>query len=273
LALLAGLSQRVSAQGLPGSDVGTAPASGGAGGELEELYDKDDQAPPVKSKAPAINSSKAAGEAAKVPEAQNLSDLAKLAPFSDVAVIQRRFLPKTNRFEASLTAFTSLNNPFYSSYGGSLSLAYYLREQWAIEAIGNFSTTAASTVTNNLASNRLITTNNLVTSNAFYGGALKWNPIYGKMTWLNDSIVPFDLNFSVGGGVTRTTDGQSPGTLHMGSSQVFAITKAMALRWDFTWNFYQANGTNTAGQSVKVNQNDVYLGIGMSFYFPEASYR
>ena len=268
LALLL-LSGRVFAQGLPGSDVGQSPPSN-AGGELEELYDKDDQATAAKPQAKPAKKDEAKEV---VPDAKNLSDLAKLAPFTDVAVIQRRFLPKTGRFEASVNGFTNLNNPFYSSYGAGVDLAYYIREQWALEAIGDFSFTNARQVTNDLASNRNITTSNLMTSNGFYGAAIKWNPIYGKMTWLNQNIVPFDLNFSLGGGMTSTTDSQMLGTFHAGSSQVFALSKDWAVRWEFDWNLYQGNATNSYGQSMKVTQSDIYLGIGVSFYFPGASYR
>ena len=41
----------------------------------------------------------------------------------------------------------------------------------------------------------------------------------------------------------------------------------------FTWNVYQANAINQQQQKTKITQNDLFLGIGMSFYFPEASYR
>ncbi len=270
-------SFRVGAQGLPGQD--TPPMEretsrgsvvrGSGSDELEDLYDKDDQ----KTSETPKTESKPVKEHKSSPDVQSLSDLAKLAPFSDVAVIQRRFLPKTHRFEFSLGAFTNLNNPFFTSYGAGGSIAYYLREQWALEGIGNFSASGSREVTDNLRSKRQIATTNLVTATSFFGAALKWNPIYGKITWLNKSIVPFDLNFSLGGGMTQTTDNQSVGTLHFGTSQVFALSKAMAVRWDFAWNYYNANATDDTAKKVKISQSDLYLGLGISFYFPEASYR
>ena len=268
-------AQPALAQGLPSDDSAKAAAAAGAAGsgsdELEELYDKDEQKAPAKVSTK--NESKPIVDRKASPEAQTLSDLAKLAPFSDVAVIQRRFLPKTHRFEASVSAFTNLNNPFFSSYGLGLDLAYYFREQWAIEGIAQAAASASRQVTDDLSKDRKIATSNLVTSNGFYGGAIKWNPIYGKITWLNRSIVPFDLNFNLGGGITHTVDSQSVGTVHFGTSQVFALTKGMALRWDFSWNIYQANAKDDGGKAIKLTQNDIYLGLGMSFYFPEASYR
>ena len=278
--LLVTASVQSHAQGLPGSTARSAqpaasPTSSSAGGttssdnEVEALYDKEDSKP----KASPAKKVEDRAPAPKIPEAQNLSDLAKLAPFSDVAVIQRRFLPKSQRFEATVGAFTNLNNPFFSSYGVELKGAYYLTEKWAAEAIGSFATTASRQVTDDLAKNRGITTSNLVTSRSFFGGAIKWNPIYGKITLLNKSIVPFDLNLDVGGGLTQTTDGQSVPTLHAGTSQVFAYSKSTAFRWDFSLNAFQADATDDNNFKSKITQFDIYLGVGVSFYFPEASYR
>ncbi|MGZ3721542.1 MAG: outer membrane beta-barrel domain-containing protein [Bdellovibrionales bacterium] len=277
ISIIISASLPANAQGLPGSSAaeGTPAATpSGAGAaasdsEVEALYDKEDSKPAARAEKKAEERT----PAPKIPEAQNLSDLAKLAPFSDVAVIQRRFLPKSKRFEATVGGFTNLNNPFFSSYGFEAKGAYYLTEKWAAEVIGNYSTTASRQVTDDLAKNRGITTSNLVTSRSFIGGAIKWNPIYGKITLLNKSIVPFDLNFDIGGGMTQTTDGQSVPTAHLGTSQVFAYSKSTAFRWDFSWNGFQADSTDDNGKKSKITQSDIYLGVGVSFYFPEASYR
>lgn len=281
-----GISCSVWAQGLPGSDDQIIPAKDAAkkssnttGGQdtndVENLYDKEDAKPLPKQPGEPDHRAELKNEVKRrrSVNVQSLSDLAKLAPFSDVAVIEKRFLPKTNRFEVSAGGFTNLNNPFFQVYGLDLSAAYYLTEKYAVEGIADIETSAAREVTNDLSSHRNIQTTNLVTSKGFYGAAFKWNPIYGKITWLNKSIVPFDLNFSAGGGMTQTTDGQSVPTLHLGTSQVFAYTKSMAFRWEFTWNMYQANATDQNGNQAKITQSDIYLGIGVSFYFPEATYR
>ncbi|NJL25032.1 MAG: outer membrane beta-barrel domain-containing protein [Calothrix sp. SM1_5_4] len=188
-------------------------------------------------------------------------------------MIQRRFLPKTKRFELTGGLFNNLNNPFFNSIGIDVRAAYYLREQYAVELIGAFATTASRQATDDLEKKRGITTDNVVTSKGFYAAAFKWNPVYGKITWLNKSIVPFDLNFNVGLGMTQTSQNESEPTVHMGTSQVFAWSKSMAFRWDLIWNMYQATTTDDSGKKETLNQNDLFLGIGMSFYFPEATYR
>lgn len=241
--------------------------SGASDTDIESLYDNEEN---KMSSRPKPRGSEP-GPAAK--EVQTLSDLANLAPFSDVAVIQRRFLPKTERFELSGTLFGNLNNPFFTSIGASARAAYYLSERYAIEGLFSFASTAARQATDDLETQRNIRTDNVITSKGFLGAAFKWNPIYGKITWLNKSIVPFDLNFSVGGGLTSTnTDRQEP-TIHFGTSQVFAWSKSTAFRWDLIWNMYQATAELDDGTTERLNQNDLFLGVGMSFYFPEATYR
>jgi outer membrane beta-barrel protein len=245
--------------------------------EVEDLYDKDEKKEEAKSEA-----KRRPRDSKPAKEAQSLSDLANLAPFSDVAVIQRRFLPKSDRFELTGGMFTNINNPFFNAIGLNARLAYYLTERYAIEGIVSFATTSTRQVTDDLESRpgcgagagcTGITTDNVVTSNGFYGLAFKWNPIYGKITWLNKTIVPFDLNFNAGFGMTSTTEDEMEPTLHLGTSQVFALSKGMAFRWDLIWNMYQATATDDTGATETLSQNDLFLGIGMSFYFPEATYR
>lgn len=204
---------------------------------------------------------------------QDLSQLSKLSSFSDVAVIQRRFLPKTERFELSAHGLSSLNNPFFTTLGLGVETAYYFREQYAIELMYLKMTSSAKDVTKDLRDKRNLSTTTLVNPKSYAGAAFKWNPIYGKMTFLNDRIVPFDMSFSLGGGVTETDQGQSAGTFHFGAAQVFALSKAWAFRWDIFWNYYQAQVKQTNGSTSQDNHSDLMLSLGVSFYFPEAKYR
>lgn len=204
---------------------------------------------------------------------QDLSQLAKLSSFSDVAVIQRRFLPKTGRFEATALGLTSLNNPFFTTLGLGAKFAYYFQEKYAIELMYLKMTSSAKDVTKDLRDKRNVSTATLVNPKSYAGAAFKWNPIYGKMTFLNQKIVPFDMSFSIGGGVTETDQGQSAGTMHLGAAQVFALSKTWAVRWDVMWNYYQAQVTQANGTKAQDNHSDLMLSLGVSFYFPEASYR
>jgi outer membrane beta-barrel protein len=92
------------------------------------------------------------------------------------------------------------------------------------------------------------------------------------MGWLNKSIIPFDIYFTIGGGITNTNQNTNPGTAHVGFGQMFALNKWAAVRLDLSWYGYQStsqvSGTNSSG-----TYSNIYATLGASFFFPEAEYR
>lgn len=205
-------------------------------------------------------------------EMKGVSDLTSLSEFKDIAVIQKRFLPKTGRFEGFLGAGGILNDKFFNSIGANVRLAYYFNERWAVEGLGMVFATGERTVTADLREKRGVVTTNFVSPKNYYGVDVKWTPVYGKMSFVNRKITPFDLYFSAGGGMTSTNQGRSEPTFHLGTGQIFAITKSAAFRWDFSWNFYNAS-SGVAGAKQDSLYNNLMITLGASFFFPEATYR
>ncbi|NQY99593.1 MAG: outer membrane beta-barrel domain-containing protein [Bdellovibrionales bacterium] len=234
--------------------------------EVENLYDTFDKQEARRTRGKRIKQK-------EIPEPSRLADLATLEPFSDIAVIQRRFLPKTGRFEFSGSLMASVNNPFFSNLGFGARIAYYFNEKHGVVGQYYFLSNSERDVTSNLEQERGIETKSLTTPKNYAGLAYKWTPLYGKMTWLNRDIVPFDLFFTLGGGTTKTDLGNQEPTIHIGTGQVFAISKGMAVRWDLSWNFYQAEALDDNDETITNSQDDLFLMIGMSFFFPEATYR
>ena len=252
-------------------------ASGGAGmsavpGEMdgiEQLYSQEGKSTEVINDGPkkAPTAQTKSGEV----EMKGVSDLANLSEFKDIAVIQKRFLPKTGRFEGFGGLNGILNDKFFVTFGGSLRLAYFFNERWAVEGIGMAFATGEKSVTKGLKDRGVITTN-FVSPTTYYGLDVKWTPVYGKMSFVNRKITPFDLYFSAGAGITNTNQGGSEPTIHLGTGQIFAITKAAAFRWDFSWNFYNAT-SGVAGAKQNSLYNNLLITVGASFFFPEATYR
>jgi outer membrane beta-barrel protein len=205
-------------------------------------------------------------------ELRDVSDLAKLSPMSDIAVIQKRFLPKTGRFEAFGALSSVLNDAFFMSFGLNLRLAYYFRERYGIELMALGLTTSERQVTSDLRDKRGVVTTSLVTPKSYFGADFKWTPVYGKMAWRNRTITPFDLYFSFGAGSTSTNQGSNDPTLHFGTGQTFALTKASAFRWDFSWNTYQSKSSSSSSNTTSL-YNNLFISVGMSYFFPEATYR
>lgn len=219
-------------------------------------------------------------------EVKSISDLKELETFSDIAVIQRRYLPKTGRFELYVAGGTNLNDAFFVGNGVNLRLGYYFREKWGAEFVYSYIQNDNRDVTNELL-NRGINTEGMVSTNSFYGIDLKWTPIYGKYAYFNEKIIPFDLYFSLGFGMTEPKIGNSVAgsttvsidtapTVRLGTGQIFAITKWMAFRWDLSWHFFNATSTitqNTGTSKSEELHNNLFLNVGLSFFFPEAKYR
>lgn len=203
---------------------------------------------------------------------KGVSDLSSLSEFKDIAVIQKRFLPKTQRFEGFAGLNGILNDKFFSSIGLNGRLGYHFTERLGVELLVMILATGERDVTKNLRERRGVVTTNFVSPQNYYGADFRWTPVYGKMSFLNNKITTFDLYFSGGAGITNTNQGGSEPTIHLGTGQVFAITKSAAFRWDFSWNFYNAK-SGVAGAQQNSLYNNLFLTLGASFFFPEATYR
>ncbi len=227
----------------------------------------------------------AAAKSYATEEDKNVTDfkgLANLAPFQEISIIQKRFMPKTGRFELFGGGTIVTNDPFFNTMGGVLKFGYFLNESWGVELNYFGLTTSQRESTRELETNNGVTTESLAYPKSYMGADLMWSPIYGKMTWFNNRIIPFDLYFSGGYGMTETSTGDNSGTIHVAAGQIFSLTKSVAFRWDFSWNFYNANVTikekdgsgNVIGSHQSNNSfNNLFLTVGVSWFFPEATYR
>lgn len=236
--------------------------------ELEDLYDKYESREVRRQELKVkMEQGRIKGDDPKV------SELSTLVPFEDLAVIQRKFLPKTERFELSASGIFSLNNAFFSNFGGAFRAGYYFSEKWGFELRYDVVSSSEKDVTDSL-KNRSVKTSSLVTPKSYVGGSVKWSPIYGKMALLQETIVPFDTYFSLGAGQV-STEGDSAIAYQIGAGQTFAISKSLAFRWDLSVNAYSVDVVinETTNAKSTQNQNDLFLGLGVSFYFPEAKYR
>jgi len=204
-----------------------------------------------------------------LPDIKDVSELGRLSHFEDIAVMQRRYLPKTGRLELFPNLGFIINDAFFTNAIFSARASYYFTEAYGVELNGMYLSTTDRNVTKELKSNWNIETRALVTPQSYLGLDFKWSPVYGKMGYFDKSIIPFDMYFALGGGNTRTNQGSDSSTLHIGMGQIFAITKWAAFRWDVSSYWYQAQANNGATGTF----NNIYAMVGVSFFVPEAKYR
>ena len=223
---------------------------------------------------------------------KNLSELQQLTPYESVAVIQKRYLPKTLRGEFGLSVSSIINHTFFYLGGVSAHTGFFLREDhgFGVEAF------AMLDPKYKIITNQLIAPPNQILpfTNSFsklYGGVYyKWSPIFGKFAVLDKRIIYFDMYMTLGVGVSRIIKGLkeetqklleegqvipelvrdfSP-TLSSGLGQVFALSKDWSAYWELKWLFTLVQLKEESDLYVPV---DINLSIGVNYYFPGASYR
>jgi len=200
---------------------------------------------------------------------KDFSGLGKLAPFREISVIQKKYLPKTGRFQLFGGVSMTTNNPWFLNLGANLKIGYHFVEAFGVEfsysAMGN----SDRQVTEEALDIHRIRTEELIYAKSYMGLDLQWSAIYGKMSWFNKKIVPFDIYFNLGGGQTTVSTGGNEFTLHFGVGQVFALGRSSAFRWDYSYSTYEAKGVD----NMRSRYNDLILTGGFSFFWPEARYR
>ena len=253
--------------------------------EIEGLFEEEARREEIRER-----SEISKGTRGRIPDPEIVSDLKKLETFEDIAMIQKRYLPKTGRFEFYAAGGTNLNDAFFVGNGISLRLGYNFLEKWGVELVGSYIQNDNRNVTNELVEEG-VQTEGEVSTNSYIGMDLKWTPIYGKYAYFNEKIIPFDLYFTLGGGQTTTdsicsanpsnkTKGnnctaklESPYTVRVGTGQIFALTKWMAFRWDLAMHMIWVDSENQKGEVTRRRSDNLFLNIGLSFFFPEAKYR
>lgn len=210
---------------------------------------------------------------------ERLTDLNTLSPFREISVIQKKYSPKTERFQFYLAGGMTTNSPWFLNLGAKVNVSYFFTETFGIEVGGMFLSNSEREVAKEIRENNRLQPEKFVNTKSHYGVDLVWAPIYGKVSFINNRIIPFDMYFSAGVGSSSTNSQEGNNTTyHIGTGQIFALSKTMAFRWDYSWNMYQAtpvadNALATTSGTSSNNYNDLILTAGISFFFPEVSNR
>ena len=223
---------------------------------------------------------------------KQISDLTQLSPFNEVSVIQKRYLPKTSRFEIGLGLDIMLDDNFYYIGGGTGHLEFFIREKHSLALEGGYMFHSQRPVSTYLAQPpNSVQSYNLIISQMYGGAYYKWSPFYGKFSVLNKKIVYFDMFFTFGGGITKIVRGLTDKELEgikdgnvidltlkktiwptgsLGFGQVFALSKDFGFNWNLKWRYYLYSFTSDDFSRGHV---DLSFSLGLNYYFPGAKYR
>jgi outer membrane beta-barrel protein len=187
-----------------------------------------------------------------------------------VKAVQRKGFLKRGRFEVAPILSLSLNDAFYQKIGGGLRLAYSLQDSFAVAVRGSYYTPFR---TDNVLEGKIGLSSQLLSSQ-LYGQVMLdgvWSPVYGKASFLADSIVHFDLFLAGGFGAVWSATSLAPRNegphpaAEVGGGIRFYPREWMAFELGLMATFYPDQPVVSVPATV---QTVFVANVGISFFFP-----
>jgi outer membrane beta-barrel protein len=262
------------AQEVPGLDLSAPPKPKRAADDTMEL-------PPIDLSKPAAPPAKPAPPEAPPP----------VLPFSEkdvalgdrVKAVQRKGFLKRGRFEVAPILAISVNDAFYQKFGGGLRLAYNFHDSFALALRGvtyrkpAFSNPRgwlpAPIRTDNAREGKMAFGSQLLSSQIYDQVMLDgiWSPVYGKVSFLDNRIVHFDLYLAAGFGVVWTATTEPPRSerppiaTDLGGGLRFYPKDWMAFEVGMMATLYPDRPQASLPATV---QKVFVANVGVSFFFP-----
>lgn len=204
---------------------------------------------------------------------------------TDFTVVQNRTYTKANRFFLSMGWGPLVNDPYSFGRISNLSAGYYFSERWGTEvAFERGTLTDNSSVVAFKEQNGILPNYN--TFNSYLGANLIWVPFYAKMSFLDRSIMYFDMQFAVGMGAINYSSVIDPSQIGNKASNAMAYTldvtqqlffhEHWAFRLDIKnkWSrqdLYRYRVPGNQDESTrnlgKINQQDTSIVFGLTFFY------
>lgn len=196
---------------------------------------------------------------------------------TDFNVVQNRTYSKTGRLALSLNYGMYVGEPWSEGATTGASLNYFFSERYGIEAAYSMTDSKDNEATQQLKTNQGGAPNHNKMKD-FYGVAFNWVPFYAKVSFLNSSIIYFDMSVSPGIGMQTYDQQMSEGNqskqamaLTLDVTQHYFLSKHLAVRVDYKnrwWNeevrSYQNNSQRV---TVKDLNNTGLLMLGLTLYY------
>jgi len=205
----------------------------------------------------------------------------------DFAVVQNRRYTKANRLFLSINGGVPFNDAFSAGTVYSGNLGYFFNERWGFDVeykSGALSDNDSTKLFNERYG--IYPDHNVFQSSMILSGTLV--PFYAKMSFMDTSIIYFDMGFSLGAGTLSYKIKQQTGDLiesapvvKLGIFQQIFFTEHFALRAELanTWSnqqrykYYVTLPANAGGGAVtdrdlgKKMTNDTSLLLGLTYWF------
>lgn len=210
-------------------------------------------------------------------EFKKVSELELLSTFKNIAVISKKFSPRTRRAELSVQGVFFGNNNYAHSLGLSGHIGWYFTEKIGMEFSAFYLGKVNRPIANSLREINIVPS--VLIPKIFYGAYFKWSFLYGKMSYFKKDILYFDMPLKFGFGLTnaaeealdtslnsiRQTDINGINTFSFGVSPTWALNKNFSVRVEALANYYKDIGFR--------GPESLLISAGLSWFFPEVSYR
>jgi outer membrane beta-barrel protein len=205
----------------------------------------------------------------KTRQKSSFKEMEKTFYFNDLAVIQKNYMPKTERYQLSVNVASVPSDAFYSTLGLALKGSYHFNENWGAEVFTHIFSSTARDEVSNIASKNLVKVSNLVSLKSFSGFNIYNNFIYGKLSVEDKRVLPFEIYSTFGLGSLMTSKDDSSPSIQIGAGSLFSLDRSGAFRLELTWALYQTQ-LDQLNTSI---ENSTFFAIGYSWFWPHPEYR
>jgi outer membrane beta-barrel protein len=205
---------------------------------------------------------------------QNLEKKYWSAKDDDFSVIQNRKYAKAKRFHLTMGFGSLINDPFATGYITSAQLGYYFNERWGVDL-----TYSQGDMRLNDSAKQFESQYGVLPTFGYYRDSViasaNFVPLYAKMSWLDSSIIYFDMGVSLGvgtltydiqreeGSLTKTTPVVSAG-IHQ---QIF-FSEHWAVKVELLNKFssqqqirYESSNPNRDRGNKTINDTTLHIGL------------
>jgi len=193
----------------------------------------------------------------------------------DFSVVQNRRYTKAGRFYLDVSEGIPFNDPFSTGQMTAGQIGYFFNERWGVD----FNYTKANLHDNDAMSSFKSQFGGVIPNHNVFTGSqmasVTYVPLYAKMSWLDSSIIYFDMGVSVGAGMTDYDIAREEGNTHnsalayqVGVNEQIFFAEHWALRFDLLNNFtnekqqiYSASRGSATLSNKMINDSSMILGI------------
>jgi len=180
--------------------------------------------------------------------------------------VTHRAFSNAGRVELVPLLGLSLSDPFYRYVMPGAAIHYAINEAFSVGASLEYYAGFATSI--NVAGGTAIAQPAFNRPNYAARLEVAWSPLYGKISWLAESIMHFDTYLSAGAGIVgpKTGNASLAGTVALG--QHYFFNNWMALRVEVREQFYNLV-RDSAVNPASALQSLLSASVGLCFYFPQ----